>query len=187
MESVWLILMVKEDCYLPRHIWHESRQREQDIGGRIWNRGILLSQHILQRSEHLSTSEFHQRFPTVWAVYQVRVPRFYNAWCFLGVTWFNRTIGAEQLLIQIVLWSGTCGMNNTCQEKRKFVTFLQVKETGIKIVVSSLKRHTYQLNSWGFEIQVLTRYRISTKRATIPREKFKCYGIQWLCKITSAR
>ncbi|RMX45825.1 hypothetical protein pdam_00015610 [Pocillopora damicornis] len=63
-------------------------------------------------------------------------------------------------------------MNNTCPRKEK------VKETGIKMVVSSLKRRTYQLNSWGFEIQVLTRYRISTKRATIPREKFKCYGIQ---------
>ena len=123
MESVWLILMVNEDCYLPRHIWHESRQREQDIGGRIWNRGILLSQHILQRSEHLSTSEFHQRFPTVWAVYQVRVPRFYNAWCFLSVTWCNRTIGAEQLLIQIVLWSGICGMNNTCPKKEKVCNF----------------------------------------------------------------
>ena len=123
MESVWLILMVNEDCYLPRHIWHESRQREQDIGGRIWSRGILLSQHILQRSEHLSTSESRQRFPTVWAVYQVRVPRFYNAWCFLGVTWFNRTIGAEQLLIQIVLWSGTCGMNNTCPRKEKVCKF----------------------------------------------------------------
>ena len=45
---------------------------------------------IIQRSEHLSASESHQRSPTAWAVYQVRVPRFYNAWCFLGVTWVNR-------------------------------------------------------------------------------------------------
>ena len=122
--------MENEDCYLTRHLWHEwqrrswrdchkSRQREQDIGRRIWSRGILLSQHTLQRSEHLSASESHQRSPTAWAVYQVRVPRFYNAWCFLGVTWFNRTIGVEQLLIQIVLWSGTCGMNNTCARKKK--------------------------------------------------------------------
>ena len=69
--SCLFVNVVNEDCYLTRHLWHEwqrrswrdchkSRQRGQDIGRRIWSRGILLSQHT-------ALWTFHKNILNCWS------------------------------------------------------------------------------------------------------------------------
>ena len=78
------------------------------------------------------------------------------------VTPWKWTIGAEQLLIVV---SAHAECTTTAQMKKKFVTVIRMTENGGRTVASSLKRHIYQLNSWGLEIRV-----IKASKATIPWE-----------------
>ena len=123
--------MENEDCYLTRHPWHEwqrrswrdchkSRQREQDIGRRIWSRESY-SRNIHYKGANISQLVSLINVPQQreqFIKYECLDSTMHDAF------WVSReSIGmnyrGEQLLIQIVLWSGTCGMNNTCARKKK--------------------------------------------------------------------